>query len=87
MHAARKGCVHGARHLGRAGGAGLAPGSRSMEMLLVHIALLLYTFGVAAWLAWLLRATPARVRAGRWSMIAGAILHAGALVEGATLVS
>ena len=58
-----------------------------MEMLLVHIALLLYTFGVAAWLAWLVRATPARVRAARWSMIAGAILHAGALVEGATLVS
>src|SRR5207248_4423697 len=58
-------------------GAGLAP-LAVMEILLVHIALLAYAAGAAAFLAWLVRPVPRRAQAGRWLLLAGVVIHLGA---------
>lgn len=49
-----------------------------MEIVLVHIALLAYAAGAAAFLAWLVRPVPRRAQAGRWLLLAGVVIHLGA---------
>lgn len=54
---------------------------------MVHVALIAYALGAASFLAWLLRPTARRARAGRWLLAGGALLHAGALVLGPGLAT
>jgi ABC-type uncharacterized transport system permease subunit len=56
-----------------------------MATLLVHIALLAYTAGAAAFLTWLVRPDRRWVQAGRALLLAGVVLHFGVL--GAALAS
>lgn len=51
-----------------------------MATILVHISLLAYTAGAAAFLTWLVRADAKWVRAGRLLLLAGLVLHAGAFL-------
>jgi len=51
-----------------------------MATILVHISLLAYTAGAAAFLTWLVRADQRWVRAGRLLLLAGIVLHAGAFL-------
>ena len=51
-----------------------------MATVLVHISLLAYTAGAAAFLTWLVRADQRWVRAGRLLLLAGIVLHAGAFL-------
>ena len=46
-----------------------------MATLLVHIALLAYVAGAAAFLTWLVRASPRAARLGRIALLAGVIVH------------
>ena len=46
-----------------------------MATLLVHIALLAYAAGAAAFLTWLVRESPRAVRVGRVALLAGVALH------------
>ena len=52
--------------------------SGSMATWLVHIALLAYAGGAAAFLTWLVRAGPRAVRIGRILLLAGVLIHLGA---------
>ena len=49
-----------------------------MATILVHISLLAYTAGAAAFLTWLVRPSRRWVRAGRILLLAGVVLHFGA---------
>ena len=49
-----------------------------MATWLVHIALLAYAAGAAAFLTWLVRAGPRAVRIGRILLLAGVLVHLGA---------
>jgi len=49
-----------------------------MATLLVHIALLAYVAGAAAFLIWLVRARPWAVRAGRIALLLGVVVHLSA---------
>ena len=46
-----------------------------MATILVHIALLAYTAGAAAFLTWLVRPSPGLVRAGRMLLLVGVVVH------------
>ena len=46
-----------------------------METLLVHLALLAYAAGTAAFLTWLVRPDPRWAGAGRWLLLAGLAVH------------
>jgi ABC-type uncharacterized transport system permease subunit len=49
-----------------------------MAPILVHIALLAYAAGAAAFLTWLVRPRPVLVRAGRLLLLLGVVVHFGA---------
>ncbi len=51
-----------------------------MATILVHISLLAYTAGAAAFLTWLVKPDKRWVRAGRLLLLAGLVLHIGAFV-------
>ena len=46
-----------------------------MATLLVHIALLAYAAGAAAFLTWLVRANPRAARIGRALLLVGVVVH------------
>jgi ABC-type uncharacterized transport system permease subunit len=46
-----------------------------METLLVHLALIAYAAGTAAFLAWLVQPDERRARLGRWLLFAGVLVH------------
>lgn len=48
-----------------------------METLLVHIALISYAAGAAAFLTWLVRPDPRWAKAGRWLLLVGLVVHVG----------
>src|SRR5205085_7724030 len=51
--------------------------SSAMATWLVHIALLAYAAGAAAFLTWLVRGGPRAVRIGRMLLLAGVLIHLG----------
>ena len=53
-----------------------------METLLVHLALLAYAAGTAAFLTWLVRPDPRWARAGRWLLLVGLALHVASFFPG-----